>query len=131
VQVGVGRRVIVLDVPQDEEAGGERSERRENLMALINPEVVEASGSVKFDEGCLSVPGVTAEVTRASDVRVRALGPDGEELDIEASGLLAIALQHETDHLDGILFIDRLSRLKRELIKRRIRKAREAEARVL
>lgn len=125
VQVGVDRRVIVLDVPTDEE--GER-ERGENLLALINPVVVSSEGSRKFEEGCLSVPGVTADVVRADHVVVEALDRDGNHVEISAEGLMATALQHEIDHLDGTLFIDRLSRLKRDYIKRKLRKAMTEEA---
>lgn len=139
VQVGVSKRVIVLDVPDEEiEEDGDGATKRpapdgrgKNLIALINPEIIEASGSVVFEEGCLSVPGQTADVERAAEVRVRALDKDGQTIEIKAGKLYAIALQHEIDHLDGILFIDRISRLKRELIKRRIRKARESEENAL
>jgi len=119
VQVGVARRVIILDVPTDSEG----PERRRGLVALVNPEIRSAEGRTKYEEGCLSIPGVTADVIRAERVVVGALDRDGREVEIEAGGLLAIALQHEIDHLDGILFIDRLSRLKRDLIKRRLKKA--------
>ena len=146
VQVGVAKRLIVLDVPDEdeEEEHGEtpadpsmRRERGrgENFMALVNPEIVESSGEMKYEEGCLSVPDVTAEVKRASSVTVKAVDVtsmadggegDGEEVLIEAEGLLAVVFQHEIDHLDGILFIDRLSRLRRDIIKRRLRKAHAA-----
>ncbi|MFQ5428459.1 MAG: peptide deformylase [Thermodesulfobacteriota bacterium] len=127
-QVGVAKRVIVLDVPLDEEdddeaeAGGkERMERQK--LSLVNPEITWREGHVKFEEGCLSVPGVNAEVERAAFIRVRGLDKEGNPVDMEAEGLLAVALQHEIDHLDGILFIDKLSWLKRDRIKRRLRKA--------
>ena len=143
VQVGADFRVIVLDVPDEEGvaplAGAQplamennednepwrppQNERGKNLIALINPEITEASGSIKFEEGCLSVPGQTADVERAANVRVKALDKDGSRVEVAAAGLFSIALQHEIDHLDGILFIDRISRLKREFIKRRIKKA--------
>ncbi len=126
-QVGVDKRVVVLDVPGDEE----RRERGKNLIALVNPEIIEASGSIKYEEGCLSVPGINADVERAARVRVRALNGEGAAIDIEAEGLFAIAIQHEIDHIDGILFIDRLSRLKRDIIKRKLKKALEAEERAL
>ena len=147
VQVGVNKRVIVLDVPDEEDeedddgSGAPKrglnpfkpapDQRGKNLIALINPEIIEASGSVVFEEGCLSVPGQTADVERAACVRVRALNKDGQTIEVAADRLYAIALQHEIDHLDGILFIDRISRLKRELIKRRIRKAQESEEKAL
>lgn len=137
VQVGVGKRLIVLDVPDErhgEDEEDDRPRRRvkgKNLMVLVNPEVVLANGSVIFEEGCLSLPGETANVERASDVRVKGLDRDGRPVEVNAQGLLAIALQHEIDHLDGILFIDRISRLKREFIKRRLRKAAKAHEKEL
>ncbi|MBI5827042.1 MAG: peptide deformylase [Deltaproteobacteria bacterium] len=129
-QVGVGKRVVVLNVPVGEN-DEERRERGKNLVVLVNPEIVGSSGSITYDEGCLSVPGVTAEVERFSNVTVKALDRDGAPFEIKAEGLFAIALQHEIDHLDGILFIDRLSRLKRELIKRKYKKAMERQDRAL
>ncbi|HBG47034.1 MAG TPA: peptide deformylase [Deltaproteobacteria bacterium] len=128
VQVGVDKRVIVLDVPGEEE--NERVKGK-NLVALVNPEIVSAEGETVYEEGCLSVPGFTADVERASRLKVRALDRDGKPVEIKAGGLFAIALQHEIDHIDGILFIDRLSRLKREMIKRKLKKALEAEERAL
>ena len=124
VQVGVARRVIVLDVPDDDE---EKRERGRNLIALVNPVITASEGTMVYEEGCLSVPGYTADVTRAERIAVRALNSEGEHIELEAEGLPAIAIQHEIDHLDGTLFIDRISRLKRELIKRKIKKALEAE----
>lgn len=115
-QVGEPLRVIVLDVHDKEEGPGKR------LMKLVNPVIAEREGEVVFEEGCLSVPDFTAEVKRASRILLRAWAPDEKELAIEAEGLLAIALQHELDHLDGKLFIDRLSRLKRDLYRARQRK---------
>ncbi|MEK6531230.1 MAG: peptide deformylase [Deltaproteobacteria bacterium] len=124
VQVGVAKRVIVADVPKSGADDEERERHRgENIIALINPVIVSSGGDIRYDEGCLSVPGITAEVARAENVVVKALSKQGREITIEASGLLAIVLQHEIDHLDGILFIDRLSRLKREIIKRRLKKS--------
>jgi len=124
VQVGVARRVIVLDVPDDDE---EKRERGRNLIALVNPVITSTEGTMVYEEGCLSVPGYTADVTRAEWIAVSALNAGGEPIELEAEGLPAIAIQHEIDHLDGFLFIDRISRLKRELIKRKIKKALEAE----
>jgi peptide deformylase len=118
VQVGVAKRVVVLDVPS-----GDDHERGQNLVALVNPRITSSAGTNRYEEGCLSVPGITADVTRAETVTVESLDCDGREIVIEASGLFATALQHELDHLDGILFIDRLSRLKRDLVKRRLKKA--------
>jgi len=100
-QVGVGKRVIVLDVsPVDETIAP---------IAVVNPEIVEREGSATVVEGCLSVPGVQGEVCRAETVEVRGMDDQGMPLRIRADGILSRALQHEIDHLDGILFIDRLS----------------------
>jgi len=115
-QVGVGQRIIVLDVPREGEEQGRR------LMKLINPEIVERDGSIVWEEGCLSVPDYTAPVTRARRILLRAWTPDQQEIEIEAEELLAVALQHEIDHLEGKLFLDRISRLKRDLYKARQRK---------
>lgn len=134
VQVGVAKRVIVLDVPDEpleegpsEEESPKARQKGKNLVALINPEILESEGSITYEEGCLSVPGITADVHRASRVRIKALDKEDKGLDFWAEGLYAIALQHEIDHIDGILFIDRLSRLKREMIKRRLKKALEEQ----
>lgn len=114
-QVGVDKRIIVLDVPEENGSG-------KNLIVLINPEIVVSEGKTTYEEGCLSLPGFTAEVKRFLKVRVRGLDRWGKDVEIDGEGLLAIALQHEIDHLEGILFIDRLSRLKRDIIKRKIAK---------
>ncbi|HEY4707091.1 MAG TPA: peptide deformylase [Thermodesulfobacteriota bacterium] len=128
VQVGADRRVVVLDVPGD---GDEERVQGRNLLALVNPEIVSSEGQTIYEEGCLSVPGFTADVERFSKLTVRALDRDGKPIEVTAEGLFAIALQHEIDHIDGILFIDRLSRLKREMIKRRIKKSLEAGEKAL
>jgi peptide deformylase len=118
-QVGLSERAIVLDCDSaDERAEG----RGRGLLKLVNPEIVAAEGSLVWEEGCLSVVDFTAEVKRAARVLVSAFTPEEKEVRIEAEGLLAIALQHEIDHLDGKLFIDRISRLKRDLYKRKIKK---------
>ena len=114
IQGGVPQRVIVLDV--DHEKVGKR------LIKLINPVIVEAEGSIVWEEGCLSVVDFTAEVTRAKRVLVKGWTPDEKEIEIEGEDLLAVALQHEIDHLEGKLFIDRISRLKRDLYRRRVKK---------
>ncbi len=113
-QVGAAERVIVLDV--DHEDTGKR------LIKLINPVIVETEGSIVWEEGCLSVVDYTAEVTRAKRVLVKGWTTDEKEIEIEGEELLAVALQHEIDHLDGKLFIDRISRLKRDLYRRRLKK---------
>jgi len=112
-QLGVPVRLIVVDVHWNEE-GGERNPR-----VLVNPEIVESSGKVIWNEGCLSVPDFQADVERAEQVRLRATDLDGNPVEIETSGLEAVCFQHEIDHLDGLLFIDRISRLKRSLYVRR------------
>lgn len=113
-QVGDSRRVIVLDT--DHQNIGKQ------LLKLINPEIVEREGSIIWEEGCLSVIDYTAEVKRAARVLVRAWTPDQKLIEVEATDLLAVALQHEIDHLDGRLFIDRISRMKRDLYRRRLTK---------
>jgi peptide deformylase len=121
-QVDVHRRVLVLDV----------SEERNTPMVFINPELLQAQGQGPGEEGCLSVPDIYDKVQRATRVRVRALGCDGQPFEIEAEGLLAVCIQHEMDHLVGKLFVDYLSELKRQLIRKRLEKERKqrAESRV-
>ncbi len=113
-QIGLAQRVIVLDV--DHENKGK------HLLKIVNPVIAEAEGEVLWEEGCLSVRDYSAEVKRASHVLVRGWTPEEREIEIEGHDLLAVALQHEVDHLDGKLFIDRISRLKRDLYKRRLKK---------
>ena len=114
-QVDIHRRVIVLDV----------SEERNQPMVFINPELLKAEGRGPGEEGCLSVPDVFDKVQRATHIRVRALGSDGEPFEMDAEGLLAVCIQHEMDHLEGKLFVDYLSELKRQLIRRRLEKERK------
>jgi peptide deformylase len=113
-QVGESKRIIVLDTDHQEPG--------KHLLKLINPRVVEAEGKIIWEEGCLSVIDYSAEVERAAKVLVRAWTPEQQEIEIEAEELLAVALQHEIDHLDGKLFIDRISRIKRELYRRKLKK---------
>ncbi len=108
-QVGEAIRLIVVDTEWTQE-GAER-----HALVLVNPEIHDPEGTILWTEGCLSVPDFEAEVERAERVRLRAHDLDWNEVDIEASGLQAVCFQHEVDHLDGILFIDRISRLKRNL----------------
>ncbi|MEW8014799.1 MAG: peptide deformylase [Candidatus Sedimenticola endophacoides] len=120
-QVDFHRRIVVID----------NSEEHDQPLCLINPEIVEREGVEEMDEGCLSVPGVYERVRRADRIRVRALDRDGEPFEQEAEGLLAVCIQHEIDHLDGKLFIDYLSGLKRQRIRKRLEKEsrnRQAEA---
>lgn len=111
-QVDVHLRVIVIDV----------SESRDQLRVFINPELVAASGEAEVEEGCLSVPGVYEKVRRAERVTVRALDAGGEPFTLEAEGLLAVCIQHEMDHLEGIVFVEKLSRLKQSRIRARLMK---------
>lgn len=119
-QVGLDQRIIVLDVGEDDDP---EKERGKHLLHLVNPVIVEAEGETTFEEGCLSVVDFRAEVQRAARVLVKGWDVDQREVAIEADGLLAVALQHEIDHLEGTLFIDHLSRLKREMYVKRVKKA--------
>ncbi len=110
VQVNDLRRLICVDV----------SENRDDLRVLVNPRIVEKDGQQEYEEGCLSVPGVYASVTRAEHIRVQAQTISGEPFEFEAEGLLAVCIQHEIDHLDGKVFVDYLSRLKQDRIRKRL-----------
>jgi len=124
-QVDVHLRVIVIDV----------SEKRDQLRVFVNPEIVAASGDADLEEGCLSVPGVYEKVRRSERVTVRALDAAGEPFVLDAEGLLAVCIQHEMDHLEGKVFVEKLSRLKQSRIlarlKKQDRRAVEPEARRL
>ena len=111
-QVNVHRRVLVVDV----------SEHRDEPRVFVNPVIEQAEGEQERDEGCLSVPGFFESVKRAERIRVNALNADGERFALEAEGLLAVCIQHECDHLDGKLFVDYISNLKRQRIKSKLRK---------
>ena len=111
-QVGVAERIIVIDV----------SEARDEPRTYFNPEILACEGKERMEEGCLSVPGVFEEVERAERVRLRALDRDGKAVEFDADGLLAVCIQHEIDHLDGKLFVDYLSELKRKRIRKRLEK---------
>jgi peptide deformylase len=123
IQVGVAKRVVVVDVAKRE---GEEKEEVKNPIFLINPEIVKASDERSvYEEGCLSIPDYYAEVERPARVRMRYLDRAGAMQEMDADGLLATCIQHEIDHLDGVLFIDHLSRLKRDrVIKRFVKDAR-------
>lgn len=114
-QVNFHKRVLVIDI----------SETRDQPLALINPEILERQGIEETEEGCLSVPGVYDKVTRAERIRVRALNRDGQPIEFDADGLLAVCIQHEIDHLDGKLFVDYLSDLKRTRIRKKLEKERK------
>ena len=118
-QVGVSLRVFVVDVEGD---GGERTK-----LALINPVMRRKEGSVVAEEGCLSIPGIRADVKRHREVLFEGLGEDGKPMAVPGTGLLARALQHELDHLDGILFIDRLSAIRRKLLEAKLARTRFGE----
>ena len=120
-QVGVLLRVFVIDISSEDEPS--------ELRVFINPEILEATGTQVWEEGCLSFPGVTEEIRRAGRVRVRALDRDGKPFELEADGLLAVAIQHETDHLNGVVMLDKLSAVKKRLLGRKLAKAKEAELR--
>jgi peptide deformylase len=116
-QIGVPLQLAVIDITPQEEGGPKRQ-----LVVLVNPEMVSMEGSILSEEGCLSVPDITEKVKRAARVKVRAQDRTGRHFELEAEGLMAKALQHEIDHLNGIVFIDRLSSLKRNIIRRRLKK---------
>ncbi len=113
-QIGITKRITVIDPTAGEEDG--------NLHVFINPEIVEAEGHLSWEEGCLSIPGVYEDVDRAANIKVRALDRSGEPFELEASELLAVCIQHEIDHLDGVLFLDHLSRLKRRIVVKKYKK---------
>ena len=125
IQVGVPKRVLVIDLQEPLEEGGEPVR---DPRVFINPEILKHSDDeVPYTEGCLSVPDQFAEVDRPDRIRARWLDEDGKQHDEEIIGLLATCLQHEMDHLNGILFIDHLSRLKREMILKRLAKLRKEQ----
>jgi len=115
-QVDVHQRFMVIDVSDD----------RSGARVFVNPEITARAGEQVYQEGCLSVPGIFADVTRASEITVRAIGRDGQPFELTADGLLAVCIQHEMDHLEGKLFIDYLSPLKREMVRKKLAKAKRA-----
>src|SRR4030043_11009 len=120
-QVGVPQRVIVLDVsPMDPQ---------QDFFALINPEIVSEEGEVDHEEGCLSVPDCLENVKRKERIYIKALSPEGQEVEIKGEGILAIALQHEIDHINGVLILDRMSGLKREIFRKKLKKEKRKEER--
>ena len=112
IQVDVPKQIIVVDV----------SERRDSLIVLVNPEIVEATGVSDIEEGCLSVPGIYELVERAERVKVRAFDQNGNAFTLEAQGLLAVCIQHEMDHLKGKVFVEHLSQLKQQRIRAKLAK---------
>jgi peptide deformylase len=118
-QVGVPLKVIVLDVsPIDSQQG---------LFAIINPEIISDEGEVDHEEGCLSVPDFFDKVKRKEKVCVRGLSPEGKEIEVKGEGILGFALQHEIDHLNGVLILDKMSGLKREIYRRKLKKEKQKE----
>jgi peptide deformylase len=111
-QVDVHKRLLVIDI----------SETRDHPLALINPEIIAREGVEETEEGCLSVPGIYDKVSRAEKIRVRALDRNGKKIEMDADGLLAVCIQHEMDHLEGKLFVDYLSELKRTRIRKKLEK---------
>jgi peptide deformylase len=117
-QVNVHKRVVVIDI----------SEEKDQPVCLINPEILEKEGTEEMDEGCLSVPGVFEKVSRAEKIRFKALDREGKPFEMEADGLLAVCIQHELDHLEGKLFVDYLSPLKRHRAKKKLEKDRRLKS---
>ncbi len=113
-QVDVHRQLLVLDVSED----------KNQPMVFINPRIIQRIGEQVYQEGCLSVPGIYADVTRANQIKVQALNRRGEPFELEADGLLAICVQHEMDHLAGKVFVDYLSPLKRDMVRKKLEKSR-------
>ena len=112
-QVDVHQRFMVIDV----------SENHDQPLVFVNPEILSRDGEQVYQEGCLSVPGIFADVTRANSIRVKAMDRNGDAFEMDADGLLAVCIQHEMDHLDGKLFVDYLSPLKREMVRKKLAKA--------
>lgn len=117
-QVNVHRRLLVIDL----------SDEHDQPLVFVNPEIISRQDMVLTQEGCLSVPGIYDDVERAERIRVRALGRDGKQFEMDAEGLLAVCVQHEIDHLDGKLFVDYLSELKRQRIRKKLEKERKQRA---
>ena len=111
-QVNVHKRIIVIDISED----------KSQPLCLINPEIIERDGAQTYEEGCLSVPGFYENVERANTITVKALGKDGKEYKLTTDGLLAVCIQHEMDHLQGKLFVDYISEMKRKRIKKKLQK---------
>ncbi len=117
-QVDVHRRFMVIDV----------SEEKDQPMVFVNPQILVSSGEQVYQEGCLSVPGIFADVTRSNAITVTALDRHGTSFELQAEGLLAVCVQHEMDHLEGKLFVDYLSPLKREMVRKKLAKQRKQDA---
>ena len=124
IQIGVPKRVIVLDIS--------KSDEKKNPQYFVNPEIISNSNTdASYEEGCLSVPGQFAEISRPDKCKIKFLNYDGEEKVLETEGLLATCIQHEMDHLEGILFIDYLSKLKKDMIAKKLSKQKKSLERVI
>ncbi len=130
-QIAVAQRVITIDLDPKGHSRTDDEVRQElaewgfkGPLALINPQIVSGEGQIVWEEGCLSVPGINEEVKRKEHVIVKAVGVDGNEFTVEAHGLFAVCLQHETDHLEGKVFVEYLSKLKRDVIRRKMERLR-------
>ena len=119
-QIGVPLRVFVIDIAAEDEPS--------ELRVFINPELFDLDGTQTWNEGCLSFPGVSEEIKRAETVKVRALDANGKSFELEAEGLLAVAIQHENDHLNGVLMIDKLNAIKRRMMGRKLARRSKDEA---
>lgn len=113
-QIGEPHRIFIVDIAGEDEPS--------NLHVFINPEIVKSEGEQTGPEGCLSFPGITEDVKRAATVRVRATNLEGKPFELEATELMAVAIQHENDHLEGVLMIDRMGMLKRRIVQRKMQK---------
>jgi peptide deformylase len=114
-QADVQKRIIVIDISED----------KSNPLCFINPEIIATGGEEEMEEGCLSVPGIYEKVSRADHIKVRALDREGQTFEMDADGLLSVCIQHEMDHLEGKLFVDYLSELKRQRIRKKLEKLRQ------
>jgi peptide deformylase len=119
-QIGEAVQIFVIDVAEENQPS--------DLRVFINPEILERRDSIVWAEGCLSFPGITEDIERAASVRVRALDREGKSFELEAEGLLAVAIQHEYDHLQGVLMIDHLGLLKKRLVNRKMQKRQETDS---
>ncbi len=126
IQVGIDKRVLIINIPLEGIPEGEEEQPRENTLEMINPVIIEKDGSTKFQEGCLSVPGIYEEVERAKHVKVEYCDRYGEKHIIEDDDFLAIAMQHEIDHLEGHVFIEKLSFIKRKKFEKEWKKRKKA-----
>lgn len=113
-QIGEPHRIFIVDIAAEDEPS--------NLLVFVNPEIIETSGEQTGPEGCLSFPGISEDIKRGATIRVRAQGKDGAPFELAADGLLAVAIQHENDHLEGVLMIDRMGMLKKRIVQRKMQK---------